>query len=492
MVLVLISVAAHGLEVAPPAPGQAGCRNDIVVTGATPGASVRLAVGAVAGITSVPSCPGIDVDIDAPRVTPAVTADALGTAVFSKDLRASSAGRMVYFQAIELAVCTVSPRIVWDFPPPVGASSPPGPVTCPYAVDTAAVTQCQAGGHVALHAGVGYPGVQAALDVAPVGGTVVVCPGIAPGSWTVTDRTVRAADPTPGATTSPNRHSVTRGTLIGLTKATADVVDHGTFECMHVELGNERVFVGDRQSASIAVRHSTISTILTDTLVGAHDVLIEDSAIVSNRSTDNGGLLDAPEGTVTLRRSVMSSNRIPDIYIIDPHLVYALHITIEDSWIEGNVNSDDTDGALFDTRSFQPLANVLVSNSTFVDNSSNSNPLLLRGNHVEIRDSTFRGNAGVGNYAGGLVEWRDDAVIERSVFVDNTAETVFDNGDPLVADRIVVNQNHCQLAALVNRSGGLAQFTCTCCDFGVGTNDNQPADGWDGTPIDELPFDFTL
>ncbi|TAH39483.1 MAG: hypothetical protein EYC70_01480 [Planctomycetota bacterium] len=102
------STQAPRLLLAPAWPGSGGSSSRIDAGAATPGARVVFAVGSAPGVTPVPGCPGLVLDIAAARALGAASADATGNAGISVAVPAAASGRRVLLQAVEPATCRSS------------------------------------------------------------------------------------------------------------------------------------------------------------------------------------------------------------------------------------------------------------------------------------------------------------------------------------------------------------------------------------------------
>lgn len=98
-----------------PNPGRAGEVNELSVNGATPGAALVLAAGLADGVTDIPTCPGLQVQVANAIVGDTARANANGNAVFRGFVPAVAQGRAVFFHAFSPSVCTLSNRIQWVF-----------------------------------------------------------------------------------------------------------------------------------------------------------------------------------------------------------------------------------------------------------------------------------------------------------------------------------------------------------------------------------------
>ncbi|MFG0328622.1 MAG: hypothetical protein ACF8PN_01880 [Phycisphaerales bacterium] len=99
------------LSVLSPRPGVAGERNELIATGATPDAVVYFVYGLTTGSTPLPNCPGVIVDIAAPKIAGSARANKTGEARMRAFVPVAAAGATVYLQAVEPASCAVSRRI---------------------------------------------------------------------------------------------------------------------------------------------------------------------------------------------------------------------------------------------------------------------------------------------------------------------------------------------------------------------------------------------
>jgi len=94
-----------GLVLSAPIPGVSCTLNRMDATGATPSATVYLTYGLQGGVTPVPGCTGLTIDILQPMVAGSVLADSSGTALFLGYVPCGAAGRTILFQAVELQSC---------------------------------------------------------------------------------------------------------------------------------------------------------------------------------------------------------------------------------------------------------------------------------------------------------------------------------------------------------------------------------------------------
>lgn len=103
-------------ELADPVPGLAGMKNTLTVTGATPGYKTYFVYGMNSGSTSVPPCPGLNVEINNPIIAGSDIADSYGIAEVSKFVPNGASGLMVYIQAVEMNSCVLSNLVQYQFP----------------------------------------------------------------------------------------------------------------------------------------------------------------------------------------------------------------------------------------------------------------------------------------------------------------------------------------------------------------------------------------
>ena len=87
-------------------PGIPGANSTFAVRGATPGATVHIALGTSLGVTPIPAC-GTAVAMSAPVVAGRAVADVNGFAAFEQAIPSGVAGLDVYYQAADVAACTV-------------------------------------------------------------------------------------------------------------------------------------------------------------------------------------------------------------------------------------------------------------------------------------------------------------------------------------------------------------------------------------------------
>ena len=94
-------------------PGIAGMDNIWIVTGATPGASIRLVRGqrrSAEGLP-LPGCASGELSIEKVKVIGSAVVDEYGVARIPWEVPASAQGRLLFFQAVELSRCAVSPVV---------------------------------------------------------------------------------------------------------------------------------------------------------------------------------------------------------------------------------------------------------------------------------------------------------------------------------------------------------------------------------------------
>jgi len=120
--VVVVSGIEQGLFVLAPGtlglgatdPGSAGSINQWTLSGATPNGLVGLVTGRMAGSTplSVPSCPGLSVDIANARIAALETAGIDGRGNFSRNIPLILRGQTLRFQAVDPGTCSVSNTVV--------------------------------------------------------------------------------------------------------------------------------------------------------------------------------------------------------------------------------------------------------------------------------------------------------------------------------------------------------------------------------------------
>jgi len=100
--------ADEHLDLVPLDPGISGGTSTVLVSGATPGATVWMVWGLGAGNVTIPGCGPVTVGIAAPQVYAALVADATGSGSFSVPVPAGLAGLGIYMQLAELSSCRAS------------------------------------------------------------------------------------------------------------------------------------------------------------------------------------------------------------------------------------------------------------------------------------------------------------------------------------------------------------------------------------------------
>ncbi|MFG0330000.1 MAG: PQQ-binding-like beta-propeller repeat protein [Phycisphaerales bacterium] len=99
-----------------PEPGVAGARNTLLVTGGAIGEPVYFGYGFRAGVTNVPGCPGVVLDIDRPTLAGTAITGIDGDALLDAFVPASASGRRILLQAVERESCLVTPLVDFIFP----------------------------------------------------------------------------------------------------------------------------------------------------------------------------------------------------------------------------------------------------------------------------------------------------------------------------------------------------------------------------------------
>lgn len=111
-----VLLTPYHFEMAPPAPGIAGQRNTITLTGLQPNQVVALVWGTAEGAWAIPTgCPGASILIRGPTVVGSMRADSQGTAQFSLGVPLLARGKTVRFQAVAPQQCQVSHVVVHTF-----------------------------------------------------------------------------------------------------------------------------------------------------------------------------------------------------------------------------------------------------------------------------------------------------------------------------------------------------------------------------------------
>ncbi|MCL4196242.1 MAG: S8 family serine peptidase [Phycisphaerales bacterium] len=109
--------AALGLlRLDPPVPGTAGVSNTLTARDAEPGSRVYFVYSFSTGSTSVPNCPGVEVELRQPIIAGSVVADGNGTAQLVRFVPGAASGRTVHIQAVDAAACRTSNHVVHQFP----------------------------------------------------------------------------------------------------------------------------------------------------------------------------------------------------------------------------------------------------------------------------------------------------------------------------------------------------------------------------------------
>ncbi len=113
----VLSPVTPTMTLDPPAPGLAGRRNTLRVTGATPGVTVHFVYGTYGGGTIIPGC-GIQVNalqIRNPVVIGTAVADGNGVASITRTVPPIARGQTILFQAVVQNECAISQLVVHRF-----------------------------------------------------------------------------------------------------------------------------------------------------------------------------------------------------------------------------------------------------------------------------------------------------------------------------------------------------------------------------------------
>jgi hypothetical protein len=97
-------------------PGLAGQVNSTMVSGATPLADVYVLSSLQPGLTPVPDCAGLSVEMSNATINGPVAADASGAAAFSGFVPPGLSGRTLLLQAVEHGACSISALLATTFP----------------------------------------------------------------------------------------------------------------------------------------------------------------------------------------------------------------------------------------------------------------------------------------------------------------------------------------------------------------------------------------
>lgn len=405
---------------------------------------------------------------------------------------------------------------------PAGATWTPVPVTCPVAPDTAALAVCSATGAAALVTLVPYTTVQGAIDAAPAGGTIQVCPGTYAEALTIGDgKVVAAVDPSDGVTaldlyTSTGElttATIDGGTLRGFTMALPAIVAHGdvTLECL-VSTSSATAVTHALGNGTLTIRHSRFSGGV-DPVVridGGGAVVVEDSEFADNQvmvSVPEGGALRAAGGPVTVRRTAFLRNRSGSAYgrggaiaIVPTEQGGGLaSLVVEDSWFEDNESPGEQAGAIFVATGSLAISGTTFLASVVPGGGASAVQAMAGVQSCTITDTTFALNRG-----GAAVSCSNDIVLERVRFEDNSdvddvrypsadngagAAVLNTNTAAVTGVNVVAHRNSSFEAAVWLQDS--ASFDCVCCDFGAGADDNTPVDLLDdGVVTDDLGTDF--
>lgn len=96
-------------------PGESGMSNSFNIANATPNKLSAIVYGLAAGETEVPSCSGLFVQIQNPKIAGYATSDANGNITLERYVPAAASGREVYLQAVEPSTCRLSNLFVITF-----------------------------------------------------------------------------------------------------------------------------------------------------------------------------------------------------------------------------------------------------------------------------------------------------------------------------------------------------------------------------------------
>jgi len=99
-----------------PDPGVVGTVNTMTVTGATPGAQVQFLAGKQSGVTEVPGCTGILINVRNPKLVRTRTADENGTVSVGKLIGEGRSGKTFHIVTFEPSTCNLSNVVVHTFP----------------------------------------------------------------------------------------------------------------------------------------------------------------------------------------------------------------------------------------------------------------------------------------------------------------------------------------------------------------------------------------
>ncbi len=104
------------LRLDPPVPGLAGVSNTLMARDAEPGSRIHFIYSFSGGSTSVPNCPGVEVELHRPVIAGSAIADGNGVARLVRFVPGAASGREVHIQAVEAAACRTSIHVVHQFP----------------------------------------------------------------------------------------------------------------------------------------------------------------------------------------------------------------------------------------------------------------------------------------------------------------------------------------------------------------------------------------
>lgn len=99
-----------------PRPGLADSPNQLQAAGATPGERIYFIYGFTSGVTNIPGCPGVMIEIANARIAAQTTADNNGNASAVINVPPAASGRTILLQALDRSACEVSNLVSYRFP----------------------------------------------------------------------------------------------------------------------------------------------------------------------------------------------------------------------------------------------------------------------------------------------------------------------------------------------------------------------------------------